>query len=301
MNFARFLPYWNSLDSVRLIHSHLELAAIVLFILLALFDVLAHLAKDRPRATLLERIGLCCFVLAVLSEFLAYPYGQRNDTLSGQIIGSLDQKARDASANAQSALDISSTAKIRAGDAEMSAESAYGAAGRAKTAADRAAGVAQDAQTLAVEDEKKAERLALNLQMTGPRSWLINGKNQNDFVEALKPFAGQKIEVTYCSWEIPSAPFGTDREVSSLVLTLNGLIQFNAHWDGQGMDGSRDACAGSGVWVNIDPHAPLETNRAGKALVDQLAKLGLSGKSVVYKQNTRFPPDTIMLFVQPHP
>src|ERR1039457_1667103 len=86
------MHYWNllwdldTLDSVRTVHNFLEGGALAFFALLVLFDVLAHLSEpEKPvRAKLLERIGLWCFGVAVLSEILAYPYSQRNDTLSSR-------------------------------------------------------------------------------------------------------------------------------------------------------------------------------------------------------------------------
>jgi len=97
MHFAILIPDWGSLDSVRSAHSELELAAIILFGLLALFDILAHFAEDdKGRERILERIGLCCFGLAIIAEIAGYVYGQRNDLLSEQVISSLDQETKDA-------------------------------------------------------------------------------------------------------------------------------------------------------------------------------------------------------------
>jgi hypothetical protein len=89
MLFAICLPDWNSLDSVRRAHNDLEGAALVFFGLLVVFDVLAHLSEDknRNRARLFEKIALCFFAIAVLAEIAAYPYGQRNDKLSEDMIG----------------------------------------------------------------------------------------------------------------------------------------------------------------------------------------------------------------------
>ncbi len=91
------LPDWNSLDSVRAAHSDLELAALVFFALLVVFDVLAHFAEEaKERARLLEKIGLCCFAVAVLCEIVGYRYGQRNDALSDQKISLLDESLNEA-------------------------------------------------------------------------------------------------------------------------------------------------------------------------------------------------------------
>src|SRR4030081_3114174 len=97
MHFAIWFPDWNSLDSVRRAHSRLEGSALVFFALLVVSDVLAHLsAEDKRRETLFEKIGLCCFALAVLAEIAAYPYGQRNDKLSADMISSLSEEAGEA-------------------------------------------------------------------------------------------------------------------------------------------------------------------------------------------------------------
>ena len=111
------LPNWNSLDSVRQAHSDLELAGLVLFALLVVAEVVAHNSKQEERKHLFDSIGIWFFAIAVLCEIAGYWYGQRNDALSEQVISSLDVKARNADTKAQSALDKSSTADIKAGNA----------------------------------------------------------------------------------------------------------------------------------------------------------------------------------------
>src|ERR1039458_2293417 len=88
-HFAIILPDWNSLESVRRAHSDLEAAALVFFALLVVSEALAHLSDDKKTERRFDRIGIVFFAIAVLAEIAAYPYGQRNDTLSAQIIGSL--------------------------------------------------------------------------------------------------------------------------------------------------------------------------------------------------------------------
>ncbi len=83
---------WNNVESVRAVHSSLEGWALVFFALLVLFDVLAHRTEHGPLEKRFERIGLWFFGVAVLAEILAYPYGQRNDTLSSH--QDLEQRAK---------------------------------------------------------------------------------------------------------------------------------------------------------------------------------------------------------------
>lgn len=137
MHLATLIPDWNSLDSVRLAHSELELLAIAFFALLVAFDILAHFAEDKKaRERLFERIGLGCFAIAIVFEIAAYIYGQRNDSLSEQLIDSLSRKAgqafdrasdanqlaQNASANAETANDIAGEAVTRAANARREAE-----------------------------------------------------------------------------------------------------------------------------------------------------------------------------------
>jgi hypothetical protein len=83
------LPNWNSLDSVRYAHSVLELLALIFFALAVIFEIWAHFCKDDRGKTLLAKIGLFFFTLMVIFEIFAYPYGQRIDTLSQQVISGL--------------------------------------------------------------------------------------------------------------------------------------------------------------------------------------------------------------------
>jgi hypothetical protein len=145
-HFATCFPDWNSLDSVRRAHSRLEGIALVSFALLVLFEVLSHLSEDKDRARWFEKIGLCFFALAVLAEIAAYPYGERNDTLSENIIGSLDAKAREASTNASSALTKAEAADTIAGRAQGKAEAAEASANRTGALATQAESDAQSAQ-----------------------------------------------------------------------------------------------------------------------------------------------------------
>lgn len=123
-NFALLLPNWDSLDSVRGAHSHLELWSIQLFAILVVCDVIAHLIQynHRETAKIAERIGLVCFTLAVIGELGAYEYGQRNDELSGRQIASLDTLAKEAETSAREAKTKADEAKTTAAESKTKAE-----------------------------------------------------------------------------------------------------------------------------------------------------------------------------------
>lgn len=141
------LPNWDSLDSVRQVHSDLELAGLVFFALLVIAEALAHNCKQEERKHLFDSIGIWFFAIAVLCEIAGYWYGRRNDALSGQIIISLDAKA-------QSALGKSEKADNRAEDAETKADKATTKSGNAVAAVEVAESASSNALALAKEAQK---------------------------------------------------------------------------------------------------------------------------------------------------
>jgi hypothetical protein len=103
-------PDWNSVESVRNVHSVLEAGALLFFAALVVLDLVAHIYEQSRKETArrFERIGLCCFAVAVLAEILAYPYSRRNDFLSEQQnvaqkgeIATLERESADAKAEQQ--------------------------------------------------------------------------------------------------------------------------------------------------------------------------------------------------------
>jgi hypothetical protein len=158
MNFAvRFLPDWNSLESVRRAHSHLEAASLVFFALLVVFEALSHLAQDKPKERTLDKIGIVFFAVAVLAEIVAYPYGQRNDELAQQAIGSLDAKIKEAEGSASKAVSDSRAAVGQATDALTKAGKAANALGMAESEAKGAQIASSNALTLATGAHKEAD------------------------------------------------------------------------------------------------------------------------------------------------
>jgi hypothetical protein len=146
----------------------------VFFALLVVCEALAHLSDDKKTERRFDKIGIVFFAIAVLTEIAAYPYGQRNDTLSEQVIGSLDAKSREASSNASNALTKSSEAETKA------------------EAADKAAGNAQE-KVRAVA--KRAEDIDADLART---QYLLSGRSVVDpdsLVKQLRQYKGQTVRV----------------------------------------------------------------------------------------------------------
>ena len=138
MNFQCLDAILELSDAVRRIHSRLELAAIVFFLLLAFFDALAHWTKDKDKEHKFGAIGIVFFFIAVACEFAGYAYGQRNDALSESVIVSLDAKAQHAD-------DVASDAETKSGIAKGSADTALSTASAAMEKANSVLDVANKA------------------------------------------------------------------------------------------------------------------------------------------------------------
>ena len=239
MHYWNLLWDWDNLDAVRAVHSFLEGWALVFFALLVIFDVLAHLAEEnKQRAKTLERIGLVCFAVAVLAEGLAYPYSQRNDTLSERVIvslsglaGAADTKARQALGDSSAAITQSKKAVDASGHATTSASSALVLARGARQEADtfekdirtakrdaaEAKALLSDARQLAAEAKQQAGEATVGVsQLKANRSL----KNPGELSANLKKFG--KTEYAF------SGVFA-DEESIGLLMQINDALQ-RAGW-----------------------------------------------------------------------
>jgi hypothetical protein len=224
------LPNWNSLDSVRHAHSDLELAGLVFFALLVVAEALAHNSEQEKRKHLFDSIGIWFFAIAVLCEIAGYWYGQRNDTLSEQVIVSLDAKARDAASNASTALSNSK-------DAETKSSGALDKAGKAQ--------------------EKAEDALAKAKAAENKLAWRdLTPHEQADIALAVRKFGPKKYSIVI---------FGNLPEITRFAdKVLNTLTQADWTPDGWGfaMGGSA-----SGVLVSTEKGAPTDVTAAANALV----------------------------------
>jgi hypothetical protein len=261
MHFAIPMPDWNSLDSVRHAHSLLEAVALGFFALLVLFDVLSHFSEDKKRERWLEKIALCFFAIAVLAEIVAYPYGQRNDTLSEQIIGSLDAKAREAASNASTALTNSREAETKSSDALEKAGRAQDSLGKAEADSNAAQKVASNALGVARDARREAQSFEADIvsakkQAAEAESHLANALEraakaeaeiakirlprrldlgqQQRIGEVLLPFSGQKYSFFVFN----------DPESMQFLTDINEALK-NAKWQ------RVDAPSGSGFGFNV--------------------------------------------------
>jgi hypothetical protein len=143
--------------------------------MLVLFDVLSHLSDEHPiRAKRFERIGLWFFGIAVLAEILAYPYSQRNDTLSSQQgaeqqakIAELDNSTQGLRTDAENARAQAALAKEKSDEASAKAESFRLEIAALEVSAADAKAAQQEVETkLALQQERAAtaEKSLIELQ-----------------------------------------------------------------------------------------------------------------------------------------
>jgi hypothetical protein len=244
MHFATSIPDWNSLESVRRAHSDLEAAALVFFALLVLFDILANLSKDQKKRTLLEKCGLCFFAVAVLAEIAAYPYGQRNDALSAEMIGSLN---------------------IEAGNAAESA----------KTAQSEADAVNKEADAISVRlgnDSKQLDKVEERVSAQGPR-WELLNTGKEELVRSLKPYAGQKILVTACESQL-TEPMATEMHLGDSLGSNQVDWKVRESW-ANCVPGGSDF-TGWGILILTSAASEKAVKDAAGALSETLLKLNIS-------------------------
>ena len=288
MLLARVIPDWNSLDSVRRVHSVLSVAALIGFALLVLFDVLAHLSKEDNRKRLLEEIALYSFALAVLAEIIAYPYGERNDTLSAQIIGSLDAKAREALLNASDATTKANNANLKSDSANLLSGNASTLAKGARLEADSFEKEIVSAKRLATDANSHLadalQRVAELQERTNPRHILDEKKTRA--LSLLMSNAKGSINI---SCQIP------DKEPCDFAGDIAELLN-SAGWSVTGPSGRMMVEAPSGIPVVGLSVTVFANPPPPRAIVLQkvFEKIGFS---VVGKLNPNVPKDDVDLYV----
>ena len=214
----------------------------------------------------------------------------KTNSLSGQLIGSLDEKAGAADIKAQSAIEESSLAENKASRADTSA-------GEAKHKTDA---VAQQADALSTRMESASNKLGVleqDIIAQGPRSPLLV-KAAPELVKQLEPFAGQRVGLFVCG------RLGTqDQETVETwaaiarILNTDDKIFGGAKWKEVPTNCMYfDNCARGfqGVAVYLSKRASKNTMGAAKALSDGIANALLPSR---YNALVIVDPETTQLFL----
>lgn len=285
-HFAACLPDWNSLDSVRRAHSDLEAAALVFFALLVVCEAFAHLSDDKKTERRFDKLGIVFFALAVLAEIAASPYGQRNDTLSGQKISSLDAKANDASQKAAKAVTDSSDAETKSGDA-------MDKAGKANIAASNATTLARGARQEADSFEK--EIVSAKTQAAEAESHLADALQRAAEAESRAANTERKVADRHISqaeqkrirhslskWDgidirLPITMVNGDDETWTYAGELLATLCAIPGWSAELSSVSNNS-GGSNLAVTVPEDAPTPDKSLAKDLVSALHDVGIEAK-----------------------
>jgi hypothetical protein len=275
------LPWdWNTLDSVRAIHSFLEAGALVCFAILVLFDVLSHLSDEHPiRAKRFERFGLWFFGIAVLAEIVAYPYSQRNDTLSSQQsadqrakIAQLDNSTQRLKAEAEIARAHADGFKAQIAEADSRARAAEAHVASAKAASEEASAKAErfrldiaKANESAKQAEGRAAEANLELaRLTAPRT--LSPSQQATIAARLRTFGTLRVDVIIV---------GDSQEIAGIT----GLIVAAVRQAGWTVNLVGKAVSGpniSGVLIGTHSGSDRNVTAAADTLITALQSAGIA-------------------------
>jgi hypothetical protein len=196
----------------------------------------AHLIEDNHRETakIFERVGLVCFLVAVIAELGAYKYGERNDELSQGVINSLSEKAKTAFNNASSAL-------IKSGESQTKADAA-------------------DLAALKAMNEAKS---------VTPRGALLK-EAANELIKTALRFPEQKVILLVCG-VVPQGVLDpidfNSRERLNVWETLLHILSDKGGWTAFGKQSWSDCPLSTvGLQVYVDNGAPEQTLKAATAL-----------------------------------
>jgi len=88
-------PYWQTLQDARHAHSFLQVAALIFFGLLVIFEIRALVAKKHGQHDAEKRyeiLAIAAFAVAVLLEIIALPYSSRSEDLADEKIAHNDPR-----------------------------------------------------------------------------------------------------------------------------------------------------------------------------------------------------------------
>jgi outer membrane murein-binding lipoprotein Lpp len=264
----------------------------------AIFHFIAVLrSPSRPsvRKFALEIVGVALVVLGIVGEF---GFGVEIASINSLLRSKSDQlRSKNADLRSKSEQLLALVTR-QAGDAATSAQTAHAEANTVQT---EARAIKLQLDTVA----KHAEALGFQLDFQGARAELFNRK-AGIFVEKVKPFSGQKVEIRTNLSEILDPE--NRQEASRLAAQLNFFMGQVTGWIVSTGEGGHDR----GVRVIVSRKALRETREAASALASGLGDVGLTGpqrqKPEVEEaqegseiDRTNFVPDTILLFVGRHP
>jgi hypothetical protein len=274
---------------------------------------LFHLKTEaRPWITLIALVGWILVALGVLGEGISEALVSRAD---GNIQAFNDRRLADAMKQA-------GDAKTSAKDAADASDRANASAGDAVKKTDEVKARVEAIRNRASDLEKDLASVQHGLTLRLDRESVLVGK-RDSFESALKPFAGQKVDVRYAAnLQNPNDPY--DPETSSFAFQLHFSLE-RASWLSPYILRDVPAEHGTGVFILVSAKSSKATREAAVALAKALVAvpievrpalqgMGLSPGSLVMamtlpsripqEATALYPPlddETIVVEVAPHP
>ena len=120
--------------------------------------------------------------------------------------------------------------------------------------------------------EVEALSLRMELIKQGPRSGLLYGERRRLFVEQLRQFSGQKVEIRYC--RIAFNQHFVDNDTMGLAMLLQAILQNEAGWSLNPL--AKANCSGTAISIEVASHAGDSTRKAAEALLSALSRVPLT-------------------------
>ena len=209
---------------------------------------------------------------------MAGPARRRVDALRETEMVRLTTESANASERAANAEKQAGAFELQIAQAKKGAADALERAAKAEENLGNAKKSAAEANTRAASLEVQALQLRKDLVLQGSRENLLSGEIRKKLIAALRPFAGQKIDVRYTanalmvnSAVVTSAPLGDD-----VVGTANALVSVmkEAGWN-LPSTALLYSVQGYGINVEIVASSSPSTHAAAKALADALRGVSL--------------------------
>jgi hypothetical protein len=272
------MPGWDSFERLAFMHSLTEWLGLAILVLAIAAVVAAYwLRFGTKRPEPLEIVALAAFALVIVAEVVGIAYAQRKDALVDQTL-----RVREAQLKSDAAREVQKQTEAKA---QVAAQAA------AQAAAQVAAQTQVQRQVAEADQRRAAEVANLRKQLAAAEAKLagfqksqaqkrLSSEEKEALIEALKPFAGQKITV---------ASIRGDDEGKALAEDIVAVL------DASGWDHNGEAGVSVQQWdrdpIGIEIALNEEDARAGRisagigALINVVRRLGLAQDNTIYMSN----------------
>jgi len=212
----------------------------------------------------LEKLSTLLLIVSLTFELICLV---KTNQISGKVIGSLDEKAEEASKKSERAVTDADSAITKARTAKHGSESAKVESGKAKDVAGKAESLARGAQQEADTFKREIEVTKANLRKVMPR-WQLLEDRKATFVDHMRAYSGQSIVIMECATKgmVPLEPFHLEQDLLNF-LGKDGWKLGSRRWDTCPATGPTGV-GGNMIYVAVT--ASPDVWSAAKALCEEL-------------------------------